>query len=198
MKTLIRKLSLKVELWILASSVVARFDGIVIADLNNRSPRFPEIMLAALQLLKTTDPGQYARVRMRLAWISCETLAIRGYAQYRHATRRCCIDFLEPSAEYDAEFLVGWYASTLVHEATHGEIESRGLEYTNDLRSRIEHLCVKQEQKFISRLAHTHSDLAHRLYYEFDASNWQWSWNSTRWEWLHAKLKRILFQKKQV
>ena len=201
MKTLFRKLSLKAQLWILNSCEVARFEGITIADLrncNNRSPRFPEIMLAALQLLKATDPTRYARVRRRLAWISYETLAIRGSAEYHHATGRCCIDFLEQSPEYDKEFLVGSYASTLVHEATHGEIESRGIHYTPELRSRIEHLCVKQEQKFIKRLANTHPDLARSLHYEFDASNWEWSWKATRWERLQKEMKRIFFRNEQA
>jgi len=110
MKALLWKLSLQAQLWILNSNEVARFDGIAIADCGpprNRSARFPEIMLAALQLLKATDPCRYARVRRRLAWITRETLAIFGSAEYQHATRRCCIDFLELSTEYDMELSVG-------------------------------------------------------------------------------------------
>ena len=141
MRTLLHQLATKAQLWIYSTSEVARFDGIILADI--RSPRiqtshFRDVILAALRLLKATDSHRYARVRRRLAWVVAGTLACRGGAEYHHSTRTCFIDFLEPSAEYDLEYLIGTYASTLVHEATHGEIRARGLHYTRQLRSRIE------------------------------------------------------------
>ena len=196
MKTLVRQIATKAQVWLQSTSEVARFDGIILADLRSpksRTPHFRDIILAALRLLKATDSYRFARVRRRLTWIVHHTLARRGSAEYRHATRTCAIDFLEPSAEYDSEFLTGWYASTLVHEATHGEIRSRGVHYTKQLRLRIEQLCVKEEQNFVMRLTITKPDLAERISYEFDASKWKWSWNATPMERFQTQMRRIFF-----
>ncbi len=43
-------------------------------------------------------------------------------------------------------------AMTLVHEATHGYLESRGVLYAEDQRARIERICVQTEIAFASRL----------------------------------------------
>jgi hypothetical protein len=196
MKTIFQKFTVKILLWILKSSEIAKFDGIILADprnRDNRTPHFQEIIFAALQLLKATDRCRYARVRRRLAWVTYARLAIRGSAEYAHSTRTCSIDLLEPSADYAPDFLAGWYASILVHEATHGEIASRGIQYSLEHRVRIERLCVIQEQKFIRRLAVNNPTLAAHLHYEFDAANWNWSWNATRWERLKIEMRRILF-----
>lgn len=196
MRKLIARLATGVVLWFQSRSEVARFDGIILADLRShrgQTQHFRNTLLAALRLLKETDPRRYARVSTRLSWVVSTTLSRHGTAEYRHATRTCAIDFLEPSPEYDSEFLIGWYACTLVHEATHGEIRHRGIPYTRELRSRIERLCVREEQRFVTRLTLTRPDLADRLYYEFDAANWKWSWSATRGERFRAELRRIFF-----
>jgi len=101
--------------------------------------------------------------------------------------RACAIDFIEPSPEYDSEYLIGSYACTLVHEATHGAIDARGVLYTPKLRSRIEHLCVREEQRFVIRLTLTRPALADRRYRDFDFSQWEPSWRATPGE----RLRRI-------
>jgi hypothetical protein len=196
MKTLVRQLATKAVLWLQSTSEVARFDGIIIADLRNRknrTPHFRDTILGALRLLKSTDACRYERVRRRLTWIVHHTLAIRGSCEYRHDTRTCAIDFLEPSAMYDSEFLTGWYASTLVHEATHGAIRSRGVHYNKHLRLRIEQLCVKEQQNFVTRLTITNPNLAERIRYEFDALDWKWHWKATRRERFQTQMGRIFF-----
>jgi hypothetical protein len=143
--------------------------------------------------LKETDPRRFGRVRRRLKWITYQILARRGAAHYRHETRTCAIDFLEPSPEYPPEYLIGLYACTLVHEATHGEIRSRGVHYTPELRSRIEQLCVREEQRFVSRLKLSHPNLAAGLNPEFDASLWEWKWRATAADHFIAQTKRIFW-----
>ena len=173
---------------------MARFEGIILADLHTPSTQtqhFRDILLEALRLLKATDPRRFERVRTHLAWIVHQTLERRGMAEYRHRNRSCAIDFLEPSPDYDREYFVGWYGCVLVHEATHGQIRSRGILYTPELRSRIERLCVQEEQRFVTRLTFTHPDLAERLYHEFDASQWDRAWKDTPREIFVTRLKRI-------
>jgi hypothetical protein len=196
MKQLAFRLVTKAQLWLQSTCEVARFDGIILSDLRtpkSRTPHFRETILAALRLLKATDAYRFQRVKRRLTWIVHHTLDRRGCAEYRHATRTCAIDFLEPSADYDLEFLTAWYASVLVHEATHGVIRSRGVLYTKKLRLRIEKLCVKEEQNFLMRLTITKPDLADRVYHEFDASDWKWSWNATPMERFQRQMRRIFF-----
>jgi hypothetical protein len=101
------------------------------------------------------------------------------------------VDFIEPSAGYDREYLIGRYARRLVHEATHGELFARGIPYEGELRPRVERLCVREEQRFVLHLTFTHPDLAERLYREFDPSLWKWSWTATPFQRLVAQIKRI-------
>ena len=195
MRRLIQRLATRGQLWIYRTSEVARFDGIILADVGNRraqTPHFLEILLAALRLLKDADSQRFARVRRRISWIVNCTLGVQGAAEYQHAARACAIDFQEPTPVFDPEFLVGWYACTLVHEATHGEIRSRGVLYTVKLRSRIERLCVEEEQRFILSLTITRPELASRLYREFDAAEWKQFWAATAGEKFRAQLRRIL------
>jgi len=93
------------------------------------------------------------------------------------------------------DWLIGYYACVLVHEATHGVICSRGIPYSRELRSRIERLCVTEEQRFLIHLTITHPDLASGLYREFDASKWRASWNATRTERFLAVIKRAFLAK---
>jgi hypothetical protein len=176
MLSLIRRLLRNLLLSLYRSREVARVDGMILINLRENTSQFREVLLAALQLLKETDPRRYRRVQKHIVWIVNETLAIRGSAQYRRRLRVCSVDLLEPSATYDLEYLVGYYASTLVHEATHGAIDARGIRYTPELRSRIERLCT---------------DLAERLHREYDATDWAWTWNATRAERAWVILKRL-------
>ena len=200
MRRLIQRLATGVILRLQSSSEVARFDGIILADLRShrsKARHFRDTLLAALRLLKATDPRRYTRVQKHLSWVVNMTLSRHGAAEYRHMTRTCASDILEVSHENDLEFLAGYYASTLVHEATHGMIRCRGILYNKKLRRRIERLCVREEQRFVTRLTLTQPNLADRLYYEFDATQWKWSWTATPLERFKAELRRIFSADKQ-
>jgi hypothetical protein len=173
------------------SSEVARFEGIALADLREESPHFRETILAALCLLKEIDPLRFARVQREIAWIVNCTLAIDG-AEYHHETRTCKIDFEERAAGY--EFAIGFYAAVLVHEATHGVIHRHGISYQSERRSRIERLCVREENRFLTRLANTQPELAQDLKRDFDEAEWAFAWSATprdlRWSLIRRFFKR--------
>ena len=182
----------------LRRSTVANFDGVRLTNFEKdkkKAEAFREILLASLHLLKTTDPRHFRRVQKRLDWVLCTTLEKRGLAKYNHQFRCCEIDLLTPSAAYDREWLIGWYACVLVHEATHGVIRSRNILYTPALRIRIERLCAREEQRFVVRLSRTDPGLATRLHRKFDASEWNWYWNTSRGENLRAQMRRTFFPK---
>jgi len=66
------------------------------------------------------------------------------------------------------------------------------MEYTDELRSRIERLCVKEENRFIRRLAVAHSDLARQLHREFNEQEWQFAWSATPKEKIRSLFRRTL------
>jgi len=185
------------DLWRFRRREVVRFEGITLVDLRipeDQTPHFREILLAALSLIKATDTRRFERVRRRLAWVVHEPYLF-GSAEYRHNTRACVIRFVEPSPQYTVDWLIGYYARVLVHEATHGVICSRGITYSRELRSRIERLCVSEEQRFLIHLTFMHPDLATGLYREFDARRWRANWNATPTERLLAVIKRTFLAK---
>jgi hypothetical protein len=190
----IQKLSERGIRWLQRSGVVAHFEGIEIADLRNRSPHFRDTVLAALKLIKSTDPRRFARVQRHLKWIVNSTLRVPGLALYRHGTQTCMMDFVEPTPGSDAEYPIVSCASTLVHEATHGVVACRGIAYTKDLRSRIERLCVTEEQRFLIHLTITRPALASSLYHEYDPSRWKEAWAITPFQTFVAVMRRIFFQ----
>src|SRR5207244_3506210 len=103
----------------------------------------------------------------------------------------CRIDFDEPNSDTNRPFMIASYAKTLVHEATHGLLEARGVNYTAELRSRIEHLCVTEENRFLDRLVLSQPGIAARLYRNFDESEWALSWNATRRERISSLFNRM-------
>ncbi len=172
-----REWSNRFVIWMFHRHEVARFEGLVLCDLR-RSEHFRETLLAALCLLRDSDARRFARLQRHITYISNQILS-GASAEYNHEQRACYVHFSELKEDSDPEYSAGWWARTLVHEATHGAVESRGVRYTPELRSRIERLCVTEEQRFVLRLTLTHPDLASELDREFDESEWHESWALT-------------------
>jgi hypothetical protein len=190
MRKQFQKLSIRILIWMQRTSEVARFEGIVIADFRNKSSHFRDTVLAALKLIKVSDARRFARVKRHLKWIVNSTLRVPGMAEYYHPTQTCRMDFVEPTPGSDAGYPIGSCASTLVHEATHGVVACRGIAYSKKLRSRIERLCVTEEQRFLIHLTITQPALASSLYFEYDPARWKESWAITRFQDLAAVLRR--------
>jgi len=186
-----------VKTWLFRTGQVAECDGIILSDLRKTpGSEFRNVLLCALKLLKEIDPYRYRRVQRRIQWIVCTTLSKAGSAEYRHNTKSCEMEFIEPSADYDLEWLIGWYACVLVHEATHGKIKSRGVAYSKKWRLRIEELCVLEEHKFLMHMAITRPGLASRFDAKFVAAKWRWHWDTPQREQILIQLRRSLFPEK--
>ena len=186
-----------------ANHEVARFDGIILSDCdfgpNHTSADFTRILLASLELLKATDPIRFSRVRRHLSWIVRRPHIERFEANYEHATRSCSVFFRSPSELYPEDYLIGWYACTVVHEATHGYIECCGVSYSRERRERIERICFEEEQRFVDRLSQSQPALAEQLRHKFDPAAWDWYWNATGLDRVSAAIpfiERVLFPKK--
>ena len=188
---LLLKSMLRFQHWYQTTAKVADCEGIALADLKRKSGHFQETMESALALIRTADPRRFQRVKEHIKWIVNCTLEQPG-AEYHKEFKSVRIDFEEPEEESDRDFTAGFWARSLVHEATHGLLISRGMEYTDELRSRIERLCVKEENRFICRLASAQPDLARQLRREFNDQEWQFAWSATPKERIRSLFRRTL------
>jgi hypothetical protein len=187
---LFRSLGRKGLLWIYRKNQIADFDGISIVDWS-QTPRFSEILKAALQLIKNTDSRRYRRVQQHIRFVVSCIRPFGGGAYYRD-TRTCEFDFITPRSESDVQFYTAWYACALVHEATHGRLHSLGIEYTPENRVRVEKLCVEEEQRFAKGLTLTPEIFARLDSLEkFDPRRWERSWNTSRWKKFRLEMRRI-------
>lgn len=160
------------------SSEIARFEGIVLADTQD-SPLFRKTVPSALQLIKDLDSRRFRRLQRHVLWIVNCPLPYGG-GEYHYPTRTCRLDFEKPAIEPEPEYAAAAVASTLVPEATHGLLRARGIGYSKQLRSRVEQCCVKEQHRFLARLATNRPDIAKSLHYEFTESRWHRSWSATR------------------
>jgi hypothetical protein len=190
MRNLFQKLLARVELFVMRRCQVAEFEGILLSDFRG-NPLFRDTLLGSLRLLKDIDARRFERVRRRVSWVVNLTLDHRDkVAFYLRTNQKCVVEFLEPSPEDSRDYLIGLYAVILVHEATHGELFALGIPYTKDLRSRIERICVLEEQRFLARLSLAQPDVADKLYVEFDPADWEGIWRTTRLERFLALFRR--------
>jgi hypothetical protein len=169
------------------SATLETMDGIkIVGDSLTRisreaNQRFHLDTIAALRLIKSVDSRRFRRLQREVSYIVNSPLF--AFASYSRATKSCYIDYptMNPDTESNPEWYSWWYASVLVHEATHGAIFSRLINYTPDTRVRIERLCHTEQRRFATR-----SDTPDRLWSEpmvgmFDEKRWHGTWHSTFW-----------------
>jgi hypothetical protein len=169
---------------------IAKFDGISIVETGDHTPFYRRTIEWALYLIQQKDPRRYARVKRYIGTIVNRKGAFAG-ATYNHQTKTCEVEFTPPTSENSMWFHAAWYASTLVHEATHGWLTAHGIKYSPETRARIEALCVLESGRFINRL-----DLPPKALelmkpkLTFDAVRWEKSWSMSPQERLLQKIKR--------
>jgi hypothetical protein len=183
-------LSLRFLHWYQTTAKVAEFEGVALADIKRKSGHFQKTMELALTLVRKTDPRRFERVREHIKWIVNCTLEQPG-AEYHKEFKSVRIDFEEPEEESDRDFSAGYWARSLVHESTHGLLISRGIKYTDELRCRIEAVCVREENRFLKHLADVQPELAKRLHREFDEQEWVFAWNATPKERISSLFSRV-------
>ncbi len=166
--------------------------GIRLCDLNfdeTDDPAFLARTKEALDLIRNADSRRFRRVQKEIGYILNGELT--SSAQYSRLFKICRVDFgLFKFAEYP-DYSIRAYACTLVHEATHGAIYSRGIPYTETNRSRIERLCEEERCRFAKRLNDGKTDWAKQLVREFDETGWHSHWYNSRWTQGRLLLKRV-------
>jgi hypothetical protein len=91
--------------------------------------------------MRLTVAGELKRI-----WV---TLLFYGLGQYKHSLKACILDERYVA---DSATTVERIATTIVHEATHARLERCGIEYKQELRTRIEAICFRRELAFAARL----------------------------------------------
>jgi hypothetical protein len=104
----------------------------------------------ALKLVEYFDPPRFRRVQKYLRYIvNTNLISSATYNGFLHA---CSVDLHHFPFEDDSDWYRIMYASTFVHEATHGVIEARGIPYTRCSAIRIERLCHEEERRFLGNV----------------------------------------------
>lgn len=106
---------------------------------------------AALDLIQQTDPRRFHRIQQfvtRIILIRLRRSLIMG--QYNPIGKVCGLARIEfpTKLRYLARYS---YASTIIHEATHGYLFQRKFPASKSNRRRIEVICVKEEARFMSK-----------------------------------------------
>lgn len=167
-------------LWVARRNEVGLLDGIRLADMRDRGDAFCDTMLNSLRLVREHDPRRYARIKCFIHWIINAPTTLS--ARYDFSIRTCFIEFYDEIPGLTPRGLASLYATILIHESTHGLIESKGIEYEGDRRARIEHACTKEQNRFAARLValdpaqYPKQDLLQ----DFDPSQWQEEWDKSR------------------
>jgi hypothetical protein len=96
----------------------------------------------ALHLIKRYDKYRYKRVLQEIERIWVHLLPYGG-AVFARGLKRCLIDprFVLASSPTIL-------ASAIVHEATHGRLMRYNIGYEEQIRSRVEKICMRQELRF--------------------------------------------------
>lgn len=172
--------NLAIRRWLLSIAEGEIFEGIKIIDVSLHrevDQRFRANTVKALELINSVDPRRFHRIQRQIKYIvNCEGLK---WASYDRGLKSCEVDYSRIDDTSNEQWYLWCYATTLVHEATHGAIYSRYIDYTQKLRPRIERLCHKEEKRFASRFDTSEIKWSEALLGTFDERDWHKSWNST-------------------
>jgi hypothetical protein len=130
------------------ASAKRTIDGTMIVFSKHKGNEAPDKVAAALQLIRNFDPVRYRRVVRDLKQIWITTIAAAA-GQFVNSTSTC---------ELDVRFIVGEHttaehiASVIVHEATHARLHQWGIGYEQELRDRVEQVCMGRELAFAAKL----------------------------------------------
>ena len=164
------------------------FDTFTLYSVDDDSKFFDQA-IAALQLLKAVDPRRYRRAQRYMPIIAHVR---QGANFYKHAARAFYVNACSDDPAY--------FASEIVHEATHAYLAHKGLRYTKANRERHERLCTTEQLAFITRAIQAQPHVPtlqqqelitqwRRWFEEHLASKW-WEGHHTR-QWQFAAFKTM-------
>jgi hypothetical protein len=143
------KLRRRLHLRMLRTAPRTEYAGIEVVDWNVSSPerrdQIYRTVTTALREIESAFPLGFRRIQRSIRRVIVEYLpGVHGvYCREREA------------AVVSADVVLNegpWQtALTVIHEATHAQMEARGIEYKQEHRKQIERICRKRERAFIRR-----------------------------------------------
>ena len=173
---------------IFKSELICTKDGIFISGLQRNNDGFEEIIGSALDMIRNHDPNRYERVKSEIDWIVNSSIPPKYGGMYKRSIKACVMNFEDYSD--DIKLVSAFYAGIVVHEATHGYIETKGFEYSRGNRLQIERICCSENNRFYKRIESLYSEYEGLLIREFEPGDWDYSWETPRWKQLFHWLKR--------
>jgi hypothetical protein len=146
-----RKIYLLINRLMFAISRKHKRDGIEVAMLlpGKKGPFVFSKINQALDLISELDPRRYLQIGrdVKKIWVSA---AQPGIAKWMNELQMCILDrdyFCRDNVSASR------MALTIVHEATHARLCKLKVKYTEDIRDRVEQICIKSEIAFAKRLS---------------------------------------------
>ncbi len=134
----------------LLCSTSRRVDGLWIGtEGSSKSELVLSRVIDALCLVKMHDPHRFNRIRRDLDRVWVRFAHGAANARYNVSLRTC---ELNRRFVLDAASSPELIAATIVHEATHARLFHCGIGYEEELRARVEGVCVRRELAFAAKL----------------------------------------------
>ena len=147
MKRRIRRLGLldRFELWCSTSRTI---DDLWLGTWDDEPERYLRRVEEALSLIKTYDRLRYDRLTrdLKRIWVRLLTSSI---GSFNESSGACQLDARFVLDERSSPDVI---ASVIVHEATHARLRRCGFGYDEELRPRVEAVCIRREIAFARRL----------------------------------------------
>jgi hypothetical protein len=145
-----RKIYLLLNRFMFAISRKHNRDDIKVAMLlpDKKGPAVFSKIDQALNLISEFDPRRFLQIRrdVKKIWVSA---AQPGIAKWMDELQMCVLDrdyFCRDNVSASR------MALSIVHEATHARLNKLKVKYTEDIRDRVERICIKSEIAFAKRL----------------------------------------------
>ncbi len=174
--------------WFYENTLLQVYEGIKICELvanpsSAEKEQHLDYIIQAIDLIKNHDARRFHRIQKRLQYIVNRICTGRG--EYRHELRACIVDLTQFEFEVNEDHYLVQLACTLIHEATHGEIDAHNILYSKRNALRIERICDQEERRFLARIG---NDVGND---KFDGAWWEDYWKSSEWQHKMKLFKRI-------
>ncbi|GGX66408.1 hypothetical protein [Saccharospirillum salsuginis] len=180
--------------WLLESLLktvqIGSYDSINIACFKSDNREFFHFITRVLTFVEEVDLKRYQRITQELDWIVNQQALARYSGKYSSSLRMCSVgyDITDETSNDD----VIYYASLVIHEATHGYIYRKGIKYSEENWERIERLCVAEQNRFLKKAKTMFPEIAEKYISEFNPKSWKYYWSTPSWKKLLHQLSRIL------
>lgn len=171
--------------WSFNKVLLQTFEGIKICDMAGFG-KPPDLLVrdrivAALTLVKKYDTRRFRRLQRRLDYVVNELCV--GTAVYGRHYKDCIVDLTRFPFEKNEDWYRLVLACTIIHEATHGEIEAWGIRYDQEHYLRVERLCYTEEIRFIRRVW---QEAGYQRFGEFNEDYWLKHFQAGEGKWQEA------------